>query len=157
MPELLTTPGSKSTRRRAAEPARRLGNADRRAAGTLGNVIRTLHPNVLLIGSNQTTASHLRTFRADLPQPLHDLRVDADLQLPADTHGTVILRDVGALTGDQQHAVLAWLEGRDGRGTIVSTSKQSIYPKVTGGEFLPTLYYRLNVVMFDLGGERDPL
>jgi transcriptional regulator of acetoin/glycerol metabolism len=62
---------------------------------------------------------------------------------------TVILRDVEALSVDEQRDVFAWLD--QSRTTrVVSTAFAPVLPLVEAGEFDGALYYRLNTIYIDL-------
>ena len=59
---------------------------------------------------------------------------------------TVILRDVDALSPEQQQQVLGWLQQDRGAVQVVATSARPVWPLVESGHFDASLYYALNVV-----------
>jgi hypothetical protein len=61
-----------------------------------------------------------------------------------------VLRDVHGLTPADQLELLDWLELAEGRTQVVSTSSTPLLPRVHSGEFIDTLYYRLNTVCVDV-------
>ena len=64
--------------------------------------------------------------------------------------GTVVLYDVHTLTRREQDALRGWINARSDRPRIVSTTTQSLLPVMETGAFNDELYYRLNVLTFDL-------
>jgi transcriptional regulator of acetoin/glycerol metabolism len=71
----------------------------------------------------------------------------AALQLPPDHRArTLILRDVDALTPEQQQQVLGWLQQDRADVQVVATSARPVWPLVESGHFDASLYYALNVV-----------
>ena len=64
--------------------------------------------------------------------------------------GTIVIHDVDTLTSEGAGRVAA-LDGRgNGRTRVVSTATQSLLPVLETGAFNDELYYRLNVLTFDL-------
>jgi DNA-binding NtrC family response regulator len=68
---------------------------------------------------------------------------------PAAKAGTIILRDIDALTAADQRYLLAWLDLTAGRTQVVSTIASPLLSRVQTGGFLERLYYRLNTVCVD--------
>ena len=65
----------------------------------------------------------------------------------------MILRNVSALTPDDQARLLVWLQ-REGFGAhVVSTTERPLFPLVKQGVFDAALYYRLNVLLLRIGAE----
>ena len=64
--------------------------------------------------------------------------------------GTLILRDVAAMPRNDQHRLCDWLAVTAGRTRVVSTTRQPLFPLLEAGTFVETLYYRLNVLCFQL-------
>ena len=62
----------------------------------------------------------------------------------------MILREVGALSVDDQHRLLEWMDLTGGRTQIVSTTSTPLLSRVRAGGFLEALYYRLNTVCVDV-------
>ena len=79
-------------------------------------------------------------------------RQDGGLLLPPATArpSTVVVRDVDALTADEQRALLAWLDSGESRTQVVSTASAPVLPLVEAGAFNDALYYRLNTVYINL-------
>jgi hypothetical protein len=106
--------------------------------------------NLLLVGSEQALACLLDSLRPRFRHPVSSWRSGQALVLPrALCGGTLILRDVGAMTRGQQATLYDWLsEVRDTQ--VVSTSRTPVWPEVQLGRFMAALYYRLNRVVIDM-------
>lgn len=116
--------------------------------------LQTTHPNVLVVGPDAAVDQALRTLREVCRQPVmtHGESDVLGLRSPCRT-GTLVLRDVGRLSLNDQHRLIAWLENACGRTQIIATNARALWPCLETGAFLAGLYYRLNTVHFDLTGE----
>ena len=63
---------------------------------------------------------------------------------------TLLIRDVDALSSDEQTRLLQWLDASADRGPIVSTAAAPLLPLVEAGMFSEALFYRLNTIYIDL-------
>ena len=115
-------------------------------------VLCATHLNVLLEGEESATDRVLRLLEPRLYEPVIWKRRDAALALPPGGVGALILQDVGVLTGEEQTALLAWLDATTGRTQIVSTTAHPVFPLIARGLFEPALYYRLNVMLLRVDG-----
>jgi hypothetical protein len=107
--------------------------------------------NLLLIGVDGIVWNVLGTLLLDLQEPVTTWMPGQPLVLPPPGNaGTLLLHDVGAMTHEEQLRLLGWLEQAGGRTQVVSTAASPVLPRVRTGEFLETLYYRLNTVCVDL-------
>lgn len=107
--------------------------------------------NLLLMGSDGVVQDALDRITPKLAEPVRTWNPSDPLELPPPSQaGTLILREVGALPPIDQRRLLKWLELSVGRVQVVSTSSSRLLPMVDVGAFLETLYYRLNVVSFDM-------
>jgi hypothetical protein len=70
----------------------------------------------------------------------------------APTTGTLVLYNADRLDRQEQRDLLAWLDATHGTVRVVSVSARPIFPLVTQGVFLDTLYYRLNMMLVDAAG-----
>ena len=115
-------------------------------------VLRTSHANMLVCGPRDATHAFILAVTPDLRVPVRDCSaVDALPSSPAE--GTLILRDVDALDGEQQLRLLRWLDDpRNGRTQVISTTAELLYAAVQTGTFSDWLYYRLNVVHVRVSG-----
>jgi hypothetical protein len=112
-------------------------------------VLLAAHPNVLIVASEETHEAAVKALMPYLRQPVTVLPSPSESALPSS--GSVILRSIGDLNLQAQEALFYWLEGRGKNTQVVSLSPVRIFPLVTSGRFLASLYYRINVVQFDAG------
>lgn len=108
--------------------------------------------NFLLVGAASITKEILIAMTPQLREPLHEYSPKADLPVPQPVDGTLVLLDVDRLDLKQQKQLLQWLEQFELRAhvQVISTTSKPLYSLVKSGNFLPDLYYRLNVVRMDL-------
>jgi hypothetical protein len=107
--------------------------------------------NLLLNGTDAAVEDALTRLETALRAPVQTWSPHEPLELPPPTQtGSLILRDVGALSPIDQYRLLKWLELSRGRMQVVSTSTSSLLALVECGQFHDTLYYRLNVACVDL-------
>lgn len=107
--------------------------------------------NLLLMGNAGVVEDALSRLAPELAEPVRTWQPSDPLELPAPSQsGTLILREVGALPPIDQHRLLQWLELSMGRVQVVSTSSSRLLTMVDVGRFHETLYYRLNVMSFDM-------
>lgn len=115
------------------------------------HVARTARAHLLLVGPDAVVEKLVDMLRPDFWQPLEAWRPDSPLVLPAIGHaGTLILQDVGAMRGDDQAKLCDWLEDTKGRIRVVSTTRQPLFPLLEAGTFAEMLYYRLNILSFQI-------
>jgi hypothetical protein len=109
-------------------------------------------PNLLLVGSSSATGAMLVALKPHLDEPMRQHRLETGVPVPQPRDGTFILLDVDRLDGDQQVQLDRWLGKLDeyGRVQVVSTASAPFFSLVEAGAFLPSLYYRLNVVRMDV-------
>jgi transcriptional regulator of aromatic amino acid metabolism len=74
-------------------------------------------------------------------------------RLPAVLFRTLIVRDVDCLTATQQRRLGVLLAESAHTVQVVSIARRPPFLLVRNGRFLETLYYRLNVVLFEAGRE----
>jgi hypothetical protein len=110
-------------------------------------ILRAPPANVLIEGPSAATDDVLLVMQPHLREPLVSNLSHGPLHLPDGAATPVILRNVAALTVDDQARLLAWLE-REGFGAqVVSTTERPLFGLVTQGLFDAALYYRLNVLL----------
>ena len=116
--------------------------------------------NLLLIHRTRPIENLLELIAEDLPKPIARWKSGDELVLPKFGHaGTMILRDVGSLSREDQTRLLKWLERAAGQTQVVSTTQSPLLPRVQAGRFDDTLYYRINTVCVDcdeVAQESDP-
>ena len=104
-------------------------------------------PNVLLEGPLEATDAVVAEAMEWLPAP-HATWTGAPPN--GDRPATLVVRSVSAFDRDQQASLLEWLEAPGDRVQVISTTTEPLYPLVSSGAFLATLYYRLNVLLLDV-------
>ena len=107
--------------------------------------------NLLIMGTDDAVAAFVTSLWPYFLAPRVVRRRGEQLQLLS-TSGpasTILVHDVHTLTRREQDALNRWMNA--GNGTrVVSTSTQSLMPALETGAFNDELYYRLNVLTFDL-------
>ena len=66
-------------------------------------------------------------------------------ELPTAPTRLVVIDDVAALSPDDQHVLLHWLD-RHRDTMVLSFAVTPVFPLVTNGTFLEELFYRLNIM-----------
>jgi hypothetical protein len=113
--------------------------------------MRAPRANVLLRGTEGIVQNVLDMLMPTFRSPIDIWRPGERLTLPADPRGgTLILREIGRLSHDEQRRLLAWLDVAVGRTQVVSTTAWPLVSRLDAGGFVDTLYYRLNTVFVDL-------
>lgn len=116
-------------------------------------LVGVLRKNLLLVGDARTVRVALDVLWADIDEPVLSWRPGQTLDLPCGGYElTLVLHDVGELTGEEQTRMLRWFDHGDGRVRVVSTSTDPVWSRVTSGAFNEILYYRLNTVHVDVSG-----
>ncbi len=106
--------------------------------------------NMLFVGADDA-AWHLLSGSLGLASPVASWRPGDAMHLPESAAvRTLVIREVGRMTGAEQVRLLDWLDRAVGRTQVVSTSTVPVLPLVEEGRFINTLYYRLNTVCVDL-------
>ena len=101
---------------------------------------------VLLIGTAEQTSPVIAGLLPAWPAPIEIGQ--ASNVMPDSAVRTLVLQDAGDMSLARQTALLEWLDaGGDRR--IISTTRQSLFPRVESGLFSIALYYRLNVITID--------
>jgi hypothetical protein len=117
------------------------------------SVLGRSRPNVLVSGPDHATSAFIQALAPRLRSPVQVIAAE-DLVCLGSLDGTLILRDVDALDAARQSALLEWLdETPTGRTQVVCTTTKPLYNHVQAGTFLDRLFYRLNVVSFEVSAE----
>ena len=111
--------------------------------------ITRAHHNVLLAGTPCATSGLIAALMPHVRTPVHQY-LDSSTPLPAS--GALILSELGALSSGEQARLMQWLDGFNGRVPvqIVSTTSTALQSLIESGSFHEALFYRLNVIRFDL-------
>ena len=114
------------------------------------SVVVHARANMLVIGPGAAADAFIGAVTPHLRSPVRSLVCGAlPPHLPSD--GTLILRGVDALDVHQQQRLDRWLdEPQNGRPQVISITEAPLYLLVQAGMFLDRLYYRLNVVHFEV-------
>jgi transcriptional regulator of acetoin/glycerol metabolism len=113
--------------------------------------VRELRCNVLVEGENAVTKAVLRLLLATAREPVAWHQPYARLELPDGGTNTFVLRNVAALSANDQARLLDWSGDTHGRTQIISTSASPLFTLVECGLFDAELYYRLNIMLLRLG------
>jgi DNA-binding NtrC family response regulator len=115
-------------------------------------VARTTRANLLLVGTERQVTRLLRVAVADSSHAAVVRCQNGRLLLPSMPSGaeTIVIRDVDALTSEDQWKLCEWLDSRSDRTQVISTASAPLVPLVDSQLFNDALYYRLNVVYLDL-------
>lgn len=117
-------------------------------ANTLGDeaaMVRFVRANTLLIGPAVRVDALIRAWMPELPSPIVEWRPSDNRPVPLLIGGTLILRDLASVPPERQQWFEARLRALGHRVRVVSTSAAPVWPVVQRGDFLASLYYRLNV------------
>lgn len=100
--------------------------------------------NLLIEGDSAETTRLVGELLSNLTGPVIGFpRADP---LPDGDVGVLLVADVDRLTVENQQALMSALNRTDRRLQVICTSSTPLYRRVERGDFLPALYYRLNVV-----------
>jgi hypothetical protein len=107
--------------------------------------------NRLLIGTPAVTEPFLDLFRRRALAPIAEWRPsDGPWRPPAADTNILIVRELEAMTSDEQRRLFDWLSEAADRTQVVSAASVPLWPLVESGVFLDRLYYRLNIVCVSL-------
>jgi hypothetical protein len=145
---------SNATPEAAAPTSRRppLGDTEDLAIQNEVDFARVAKANVLVVGPDRLVADLLSLLVPDADPEITIRCASNRMRLPpiASRIGTVVFRDVDALTSDQQRRLSEWLNATTTRRQVISTAATPLLPLVETGQFSDALYYRLNTVYIDL-------
>ncbi len=115
------------------------------------HVVRGARVNMLLVDPYNLAAMVVDALWPDLCDPIEVWHPASGHALPSvGCAGTLIVQDVDTLPRDDQRAMCDWLEVAAGRTRVVSTTRQPLFPLVAAGTFEESLYYRLNILCFEV-------
>jgi len=110
---------------------------------------RRSRANLLVTGPRAATDEVIVALTPSLRSPIARLKCDRVLRFPT-AGGTVILDDVDALANRQQEELLQWINASISRPRVISVTSSPLYTRVQAGTFATALYYRLNVICFEV-------
>ena len=108
------------------------------------SVMRRLHPNVLLIGSQQSNERALSELLPVCRTPVY--QPNPEFELPIVEGGTIVLRRVEVLRPHRQRALHEWFSRELGRIQVITLASAQLFQRVSAGAFLEDLFYRLNTM-----------
>jgi hypothetical protein len=118
------------------------------------HILRTAHPNVLMVGSAAVVEQSLTALMPHLGPPICFWTLDTSLPSPGDVK-TLVIRHVDRLSAEQQRTLSGWLEqAAVTRTRVESTTTVPLFPRIATGLFSDALYYRLNTLMWQCGTEQ---
>jgi len=112
---------------------------------------RGRRPNVLVECTSDSSETARRQLMALCARPVRYCALPGRLDLPDTKDGTLVLRDVAALTLAQQVQLYDWLSTGGATLQVISLTTLPLRELVEDGAFLESLYYRLNVIRLDAG------
>jgi sigma-54-interacting transcriptional regulator len=115
------------------------------------SLVSDRRPNVLVSGPGEAARAFIRAMTPYLQSPVCSLACHDRFNLPRGD-GTLILEGLDELDGDQQAMLLRWLDDPQRAHTqVISTTPAPLYDRVERATFSNALYYRLNVIYFEVG------
>lgn len=113
------------------------------------HLLRGNRSHVLVAGAADAVERSLAALIPHLDPPVWWWSPDALLPSSGEVR-TLVIRNVDTLPAEWQRDLLSWLDqAAVGRVRVVSTTTAPLFQRVACGLFLDTLYYRLNMLMFD--------
>ena len=109
------------------------------------SAIRRSHPNVLLIGRQDSNERALSELLSSCRTPVYERNPEFDM--PIVGGGTIVLRDIELLSLQRQRTLYEWFTRAHGRMQVVSLASPQLFKLLSAGAFHEGLFYRLNVVM----------
>lgn len=111
--------------------------------------------NVILEGPATATDAVLCLLRPHFREPIRWRQPRRTLTLPRKETGVLILRNVTALSADDQTRLREWIVRTGSQTQIVSTTERPLFALVAQGLFDEALYYRLNRMLLQFGSENS--
>ena len=114
--------------------------------GDESTLFRDRHPHVLVMGLEASLSPALARLGPHLRGPISHWRPAVATDPPRVTKGALIIWGVDRLSLEQQHDLLAWMNGPGANVQIISLAERPVFPLVWRQAVLDDLYYRLNMV-----------
>lgn len=103
--------------------------------------------NVLIEGDVTATDAVVRLLLPHVREPVVDLRAPGVLNLPVGETRSLIVRNVAALSMEEQRRLLTWMCDAGANAQVITTAASPVFTLVEAGVFDVALYYRLNVLL----------
>lgn len=114
-------------------------------------VVAVPRVHLLLSGTDDLIEMALTKLIPSLAEPVQTWTPNHPLDLPSPTQsGTLMLRDVDALSTFDQYRLLKWLETPGLRTRVISTTTTQLRTRVLVGTFDGSLFFRLNIASVEL-------
>ena len=108
----------------------------------------TPRPNLLVLCSGVGLQPVVTRLAKLCRTPIDVCAAPGRLQLPEHRVSTLLTYDVAALTLKQQIDMYDWISVRGRDTQVISVTSTPLFSLVENGEFLESLFHRLNVVHF---------
>jgi hypothetical protein len=113
------------------------------------DIVTATRSNVLIVGPADALELSLALLMPHLDRPVCFWTRDVFPPASADVK-TLVICGVDALSVQQQRDLSKWLEpAATATPRVVSTTSVPLFGRVTAGEFVEELYYRLNTVILE--------
>ena len=112
-------------------------------------MLRQGRARALVVGTERTTGSVLRSLRADFGAVVVNMRAGDPLTLP-EARATLIIHDISALNAADQDRLYQWLNLSPPGISVIGVTSEPMFPLVQRGAFLTDLFYRLNLIVIDV-------
>ena len=97
--------------------------------------LQQVHPNVLVVGPDAATDAALNELYPVVQRPIIPVEARAGFHPPVEHTGTVVVRNIGELTLDDQQRLLDWLTEVSGTMQTVTTSAIPLTSLLETGHF----------------------
>ena len=111
-----------------------------------GEQMRPPHPNALLIAGGAVAKELLTVFHPDFAPPIAEWDPNVSMVPPPIDRGTLVVWNVDRMHLPEQNRLDAFVQQHGDAVQILSVATREFFDRVRQGEFLASLYYRLNEV-----------
>jgi Sigma-54 interaction domain len=119
--------------------------------------IREAKPNVLICGEPMFVDSFLGLLAGHCASPIRRISHSGALgALSGIEDGTVVLENAEQYKESEQRAVLDWLANTDAAIQLITTTGKPLFDLVEQGQFLDSLFYRINTIYLELSCPAEP-
>jgi len=114
-------------------------------------------PNVLICGEPMFIDSFLGLLAGHCASPLRRISQSGALAvLSGIEDGTVVLDNAEQYKESEQRAVLDWLAKTGAAIQLITTTGKPLFDLVEQGQFLDSLFYRINTIYLELSCPAEP-
>ena len=112
-----------------------------------------VYPNVLIVCDDVVTDAVVARVARLSARPLQCCGPQ-NWRLPADSGGTLIVRDLMSLTEAQQSALFEWMTVHGSGTQVISVARPGQHARVASGAFMEALFFRLNIMQLEISCPR---